>query len=73
MIIPPANDLNTPEVLHYFGILYLKGEVFEQDYKKSAEYLEKASYLGDLDASYHLSIMYINGNGVEKNVAKAAD
>ena len=47
------------------GIRYYEG-----DYKKAFEYCTKAAALGDVHAHYQLSILYNNGEGVEKDEQK---
>ena len=43
----------------------------EGDYKSAFEYLTKAAQLGDIQAHYHLSVMYSEGGeGVEKDKKK---
>ncbi|KAK1737701.1 Sel1-like repeat family protein [Skeletonema marinoi] len=39
----------------------------EADYGSACEYLTKAAGLGDVEALYHLSVMYKKGDGVEKD------
>ncbi|KAK1737687.1 Sel1-like repeat family protein [Skeletonema marinoi] len=39
----------------------------EGDYGSACEYLTKAAGLGDVEALYHLSVMYKKGDGVEKD------
>mmetsp|Transcript_10877 Transcript_10877/g.16069 ORF Transcript_10877/g.16069 Transcript_10877/m.16069 type:complete len:323 (+) Transcript_10877:97-1065(+) len=39
----------------------------EGDYGSAFEYLSKAAELGDADAHYQLSVMYLDGKGVEKD------
>eukprot|EP00986_Skeletonema_menzelii_P006557 scaffold2488_cov140-Skeletonema_menzelii.AAC.2 len=43
----------------------------EGDYKNAFEYWSKAAALGDVEAHYHLSILYHNGQGVEKDEKRA--
>ena len=40
------------------------------DYDKAFEYLTKAANFGDASAHYNLSVMYFNGEGVEKDEKK---
>ena len=40
------------------------------DYDGAFKYCIKAAELGDVDAHYHLSVMYREGDGVEKDEAK---
>ncbi len=42
----------------------------EGDYESALEYLTKAVELGDTSAHYNLSVMYDEGNGVEKDAEK---
>ena len=43
----------------------------EGDYETALEYLTKAAELGDADAHYKLSVLYLEGIGVEKDMKKA--
>ena len=47
------------------ALLYMKG-----DYSKAFVYFTKAAELGDVDAHYHLSVLYMLGHGVEKDMGK---
>eukprot|EP00985_Skeletonema_marinoi_P032099 scaffold38277_cov204-Skeletonema_marinoi.AAC.3 len=42
----------------------------EGNYKSASEYLSKAAELGDATAHYNLSVMYREGEGVEKDEKK---
>jgi tetratricopeptide (TPR) repeat protein len=60
-------EANDPAALSHKGWkCYDKG-----DYDASFEYYIKAAELGDLNAHYHLGLMYMNGEGVEKDEEKA--
>ena len=57
---------NDPAALSNFGKdLYLKG-----DYDRVFKYWTKAAELGDADGQYHLSLLYREGQGVEKDETK---
>ena len=47
--------------------------VWDADHKKSFEWYSKAAELGNLDAIYSLGSAYENGEGVEKDPAKALE
>eukprot|EP00984_Skeletonema_dohrnii_P011403 scaffold4542_cov150-Skeletonema_dohrnii-CCMP3373.AAC.8 len=42
----------------------------EEDYDNALDYLTKAAELGDVKAHYHLSLLYGEGKGVEKDEKK---
>ena len=47
------------------------GEGYDQgDYRTAFEYWAKAAELGDIGAHYQLSVLYLKGQGVEKDEAK---
>ena len=59
-------DANDPIAVCHFGSRsYNKG-----DYKTAVEYWTRAASLGDADAHYHLSRLYHEGVGVEKDKKK---
>jgi tetratricopeptide (TPR) repeat protein len=57
---------NDPVALRELG----KESFQSGDYDKAFKYCTKAAKLGDVDAHYHLSFMYRNGQGVEKDLKK---
>jgi len=59
-------DVNDPFVLCRMGLSRLN----DGNYKSAFEYLSKAAELGDAGAHYNLSIMYREGEGVEKDGKK---
>ena len=54
---------------------YEQGRAFynNKEYDKAAELFKKACDGGDMRGCYNLGVMYTNGNGVEKDLDKAAD
>ncbi|WRC00715.1 sel1 repeat family protein [Helicobacter pylori] len=56
-----------PEELLNLGILSYD----KQDFSKAKKYFEKACELKDGDGCGALAVLYINGQGVEKNLTKA--
>ncbi len=52
--------------------MYMMGRIrrLERDYETTLKYLTKAAELGDAGAHYHLSLMYRDGEGVEKDQEK---
>eukprot|EP00984_Skeletonema_dohrnii_P025339 scaffold14465_cov77-Skeletonema_dohrnii-CCMP3373.AAC.1 len=60
-------EANDPVATHFFG----KRRYDEGDYGSAVEYLTKAAGLGDTDAHHQLSVMYLEGGGVEKDEKKA--
>ena len=59
--------LGDPEAMEELGFSYETGRYYEIDYIKAREWYEKAAVLGYLPAMANLSMMYINGLGVEQN------
>ena len=59
-------EANDPFALCHLGVTHCK----EGDYKKAFQYWTKAAELDDIDAHYNLSIMYRDGQGVEKDTKK---
>ncbi len=57
---------NDPVALSEMG----KTRYHEGDYEGAVEYNAKAAALGDIDAHYHLSCLYHEGEGVEKDIKK---
>ena len=60
-------EANDPAAMCNLG----KDKKVEGDYKAAFEYWTKAVALGDTEAHYHLSILYHNGEGVEKDEKRA--
>ena len=59
-------EANDPEALNVVGMSHFdKG-----DYATAFEYWEKAVGLGHFDSHYHLSCMYYEGRGVERDMKK---
>ncbi len=57
---------NDPAAMSHMG----KRHYDEGDYETALKYLTKAAGLGDVDARYALSLVYCNGDGVDKDVKK---
>jgi TPR repeat protein len=57
---------NDPVAMRQWGKRHL-----EVDYETALQYLTKAAELGEADAHYSLSVMYLDGEGVEKDIEKA--
>ncbi len=55
-----------PDALFYMG----RNCIDEGDYEAAFKYWSKAAELGDAEARFSLSIMYQNGDGVEKDLKK---
>ena len=55
------------------GLMYLTGQVVDQDTEKGRQWLEKAADQGDITAQYNLGLIYLEGIGVEKDLKQAAD
>ncbi len=48
-----------------------KKQYYERDYENAFKYWSKAAELGNADAHYNLSVMYREGQGVEKDMKKS--
>eukprot|EP00986_Skeletonema_menzelii_P001526 scaffold405_cov137-Skeletonema_menzelii.AAC.2 len=59
-------EANDPVAMCYMG----GKRCDEGDYESAFEYWSKAAALGDVEAHFHLSILYDNGQGVEKDEKK---
>ena len=59
-------EANDPNALVYYTLIL--GD--EGDYAAEFKYLTKAAGLGDAEAHYYLALMYLNGEGVEKDEKK---
>ncbi len=65
---------NHTRAMNSLGDIYKKGipGVVEPDYAKAFDFFSKASAGGLLDAQGNLGVLYMNGQGVEKDPVKAA-
>ncbi|MBQ7619925.1 MAG: sel1 repeat family protein, partial [Treponema sp.] len=68
-----AGEQNHDEALSLLGQIYLQKTWVPRDFTKAAEYLTKASDLGNAYARYKLAQMYENGTGIEANKEKAME
>jgi len=59
-------EVNDPAALRYMGIARYN----EGNYKSSFAYLLKGAELGDVGAHYQISLLYRDGEGVEKDEKK---
>jgi len=59
---------NNPAALSGMGRLYYE----DGDYESTFKYLTKAAALGDVDAHFNLSLLYLWGQGVEEDEEKRA-
>ena len=59
-------EVNDPVVMCHMGLI----RYHEEDYEAAFEYYSMAAALGDAAAHYQLSILYMNGQGVEKDEKK---
>ena len=73
IIIPPPKDLNIPDVLYYFGLLYMEGKVIEKNYEKAFEYLNKSRKIDSPDLLYFLGVLYEKGEEVKQDLTKAKE
>jgi TPR repeat protein len=72
-LLTAASALNHPRAMNLLGDLYRKGVpgLLEPDFQKSARLFSQAKDLGFLDAQGNLGVLYIYGQGVPKDEAKA--
>ena len=52
---------------YYMGMMYLKGQGVEQDYKAASDWFRKASEKNIAQAQYKLGDLYFKGRGVPKD------
>lgn len=52
---------------YYLGMMYMKGQGVEQDYKLAGEWFRKASEKSIPQAQYKLGDLYLKGRGVPKD------
>jgi len=74
LLTTAATLKNHTRAMNSLGDIYKKGipNVVEPDYAKAFDFFSKASAGGLLDAQGNLGVLYMNGQGVEKDAAKAA-
>lgn len=74
LLTTAATLKNHTRAMNLLGDIYKKGipDVVDVDYAKAFEFFSKASEGGLLDAQGNLGVLYINGQGVEKDPARAA-
>jgi TPR repeat protein len=53
---------------YYLGVMYMKGQGVEQDYKQAGEWLRKAAENRVPQAQYKLANLYTEGKGVPKDL-----
>ena len=66
-----AANQGLPESQNILGVMYLQGNMVNQDYGKAFELFEKASIKGEAYASLNLGLMYLGGKGTNKDTKKA--
>lgn len=69
--LPLAEDGNK-SAQHNIAQLYRLGKGIPQNYKKAAEWYQKAAELWHAPSQYNLALLYENGLGVPINYAEAA-
>ncbi len=52
-------------------LIWANQSIQAENYHKAFKHLEKAAQLGNKTAQYRLSLLYLNGQGIEKNFIKA--
>ena len=59
-------EANDPVAIHSMGVNYYD----QQNYSSAFQHSSKAAQLGNVGAHYQLALLYMNGNGVEKDNKK---
>jgi TPR repeat protein len=60
-----------PQSQYFLGVLYRNGdEGYEMNAEKSAYWFSQAAEKGNIAAQYQLGLLYLNGEGVEKDLQK---
>jgi TPR repeat protein len=67
-MISLANTSDDKIAQYYLGVMYMKGQGVEQDYKVASEWFRKASEQGLAVAMYKLARLYTKGEGVPKDL-----
>ena len=67
-MISLANTSDDKIAQYYLGVMYMKGQGVEQDYKEASEWFRKASEQGLAVAMYKLADLYTMGEGVPKDL-----
>jgi TIR domain/Sel1 repeat len=70
---PKSTDQGNSATNYDLGRRYEKGEGVPQDYRKAAEFFQKAADRGNAEAQYNLGWLYEHGNGVPQDYKKAAE
>ncbi|KAK8843652.1 hypothetical protein M9Y10_024715 [Tritrichomonas musculus] len=61
---------NSP-LFNYYGEIYQRGDIVNQDYSKAKKYYESSANENDPESFYRLGKLYAKGQGVEKNYSQA--
>ncbi|MEA3352529.1 MAG: NifU family protein [Campylobacterota bacterium] len=64
-------ELKNDQAMANLGLMYLKGEGVDKDFKKAQEWFEKGSSYGNDSANYNLALMYQGAIGIEEDMDKA--
>ena len=59
------------EAQNNLGLMYVKGQGVEQDFKEAVKWFQKAADQGFAAAQYNLGRMYYDGKGVERTYVTA--
>lgn len=56
-----SNDISkdNADAMYNLGLLYMKGQGVEQDYKLAKQWFKRAAFYGSADAAYNLGAMYM--------------
>ena len=67
MISLAKTNETDPLPQYYLGVMYMKGQGVEQDYKEASDWLRKAAENRLPQAQYKLANLYTQGKGVPKD------
>lgn len=65
-----AAKSNVPAIRYKIGRLYETGTLYRQSYSEAVKHYSYAADKGDIYAINNLAILYLNGEGVEKDIDK---
>ncbi len=68
IMISLANTSDDKIAQYYLGVMYMKGQGVEQDFKAAGEWFRKASEQGLAAAMYKLANLYTEGKGVPRDM-----
>jgi SEL1 protein len=66
-------DKTASKAAGFIGRMYLRGDGLEQNFDRAKFWFDRGMTFGDAQSQYGLGLMLLNGYGVAKNVARAAE